>query len=93
MKKVIINKESSNVFVEDCQPSNIYAFLLDGEIYKAQKMPNEKQWLFVSMGKSWGAWNGIRSSLFELLNSSGFEDIYEFENSKEFLEWALEVTK
>lgn len=98
MKRVIDNEEEPNeIVVTKCKSEHIYAISIrgyKGGIYKAQTVENDK-WVFAYMSNSYNWWNGTFSSLENMLKRTLMDNypIYQFENSKEFFEWALREIK
>lgn len=90
--KLVVNNTREEIFIENCKEEYIYGMYISGgwEVYKAQQI--DGKWAFVSMMNSYSRWNSSYNSLQRLLKVST-DTIYQFKTSKEFYEWALEVTK
>lgn len=93
--KLVVNEIMSKVVsLNQSNSDYIYAFYRESTkmIFKSHQIGDYgEKWAFISINDSYCWYKGSFHSLESLLEGSLKNNIiYQFENSKEFLEWALE---
>ena len=95
MNRVIKSNQIGLTPINKVSENKVYAFKGDNTIYKLHRISPHPKYAFISLDNSICYGNGIFNTFREAFKYTitSNKDIYEFDNTVEFLEWAVKESK